>query len=93
MDQGMHLRRAVAEFIADPAAYPRKPDIVMQLSGEAWAKVYLSAQPIDDLIKSGNIEVTTGDAAEAARVLTLFDRYDPERAVVIPPASLVQGHM
>ena len=34
-----------------------------------------------------------GDAAEAVRVLDLFDRYDPERAVVVPPTTLVQGHM
>jgi len=90
---GLHVRRAVAEFIENPAAHPREPDIVLELSSEAWAKVYLSAEPIDELIEGGEIAVTTGDAAEAARVLNLFDRYDPARAVVIPPASLVQGHM
>jgi len=45
------------------------------------------------LIKGGDIAVTKGDAAQAARVLNLFDRYDPARAVVVPPASLVQEHM
>ncbi|MCW5783821.1 MAG: hypothetical protein KIT39_10975 [Nitrospirales bacterium] len=34
-----------------------------------------------------------GDAAEAGRVLDFFDRYDPKRAVVVPPATLVQDHM
>jgi alkyl sulfatase BDS1-like metallo-beta-lactamase superfamily hydrolase len=90
---GLHVRRAIAEFIEDPAAYPRDPDIVLQLSGEAWARVYLSAEPIDQLIAGGDIAVTTGDAAEAARVLNLFDRYDPARAVVVPAASLVHDHM
>ena len=90
---GLHVRRAVAEFIDDPAAYPRDPDIVLKLSPEAWAKVYLSAAPLDELIGGEEIEVTQGDAAEAARVLGLFDRYDPERAVVVPPSTLVQGHM
>jgi alkyl sulfatase BDS1-like metallo-beta-lactamase superfamily hydrolase len=90
---GLHVRRAVAEFIEEPDSYPRKADIVLKLTPEAWAKVYLSAAPIDDLIEGGEITVTTGDAAEAARVLNVFDRYDPARAVVIPPASLVQGHM
>jgi hypothetical protein len=93
MDKGMHLRRAVAEFIDDPSAYPRKPDIVMQLSGEAWAGVYLSAAPIDELIGDGQITVTAGDAAEAARVLNVFDRYDPKRAVVIPSAAHIHKHM
>ena len=90
---GLHVRRAVAEFIENPDAYPRDADIVLKLSPKAWAKVYLSAAPIDELIKGGEIAVATGDAAEAARVLSVFDRYDPERAVVVPPGTLVQGHM
>ena len=40
---GLHVRRAVAEFIEDPAVYPREADIVLELSPEAWAKGYLSA--------------------------------------------------
>jgi alkyl sulfatase BDS1-like metallo-beta-lactamase superfamily hydrolase len=90
---GLHVRRAVAEFIDDPEAYPRDPDIVLKLSGEVWAKVYLSAEPIDELIKSGEIIVTKGEAVQAARVLNLFDRYDPARAVVVPSISLIQDHM
>jgi alkyl sulfatase BDS1-like metallo-beta-lactamase superfamily hydrolase len=90
---GLHVRRAVAEFIEDPAAYPREPDIVLKLSGEAWAKVYLSAATTEALIKDGEIIVNEGDPAEAARVLDLFDRYDPSRAIVIPSATMVQDHM
>ena len=90
---GLHVRRAVAEFIEEPDAYPRDPDIMLKLSGEAWAKVYLSAGPVEQLISGGEIAVTSGDATEAARVLNLFDRYEPERAVVVPPTSLVQDHM
>ena len=84
---------AIAEFIEDPAAYPRDPDIVLKLSGEAWAKVYLSAAPTDELIEGGEIAVTAGDAAEAARALDLFDREDPVQAVVVSPSTLIQGHM
>jgi len=40
----------------------------------------------EDLIESGEIEVT-GEAAEAARLIDLFDRYVPEKAVVVPPAA------
>jgi hypothetical protein len=90
---GLHVRRAVAEFIEDPATYPRDPDIVLKLSPEAWARVYLSAAPLDELVGGDEIDVTQGDAAEAARVLGLFGRYDPEQAVVVPPSTLVQGHM
>lgn len=88
---GLHVRRAVAEFIEDPTAYPRDADIVLKLSGETWAKVYLSAKPIDELIKGEDIEVTVGDATEAARVLNLFDRYDAAKAVVVP-STLIQDH-
>jgi alkyl sulfatase BDS1-like metallo-beta-lactamase superfamily hydrolase len=89
---GLHVRRAVAEFIEDPATYPRDPDIVLKLSPEAWARVYLSAGPIEDLIEGGEIVVAEGDTAEAARILGVFDRYDPSKAVVIPTA-LIHDHM
>ena len=90
---GLHVRRAVAEFIEDPEAYPRNADIVLKLSPEAWAKVYLSAAPIDELIEGGDITVASGKTDEAVRVLEVFDRYDPARAVVVPPTTLVQGHL
>jgi hypothetical protein len=57
------------------------------------ARVYLSAAPLDELVGGEELTVTQGDAAEAARVLGLFDRQDPERAVVVPPTTLIQGHM
>ena len=44
-----------------------------------------------DLIQAGEIKVG-GDAAEAARLINLFDRYRPEKAVVIPPALLEHAH-
>jgi hypothetical protein len=56
------------------------------MSGETWAKIYLSQTTPADLIASGDIEVT-GDAAEAARVIDLFDRYVQEEAVLVPPAA------
>ena len=89
---GLHVRRAIAEFIEAPSEYLREPDILMELSEEAWAKVYLSAEPIRDLIQNGEIKVTKGDAQEAARILELFDRYDPAKAVVVPP-TIRQDHM
>ncbi len=84
---GLHLRRAVAEFVPDPDKYRRKPDVTLAMSGESWIKIYLSQDTPEALIKSGEIKVT-GDRDEAARLLNLFDRYKPERAVVIPPAFL-----
>jgi len=82
---GLHIRRAIAEFIAEPDDYSRKPDITLALSGESWAGLYLSQATPADMITSGDIKVT-GDANEAARLIDLFDRFEPEQAVVIPPA-------
>ena len=84
---GLHVRRAVAEFVASSEKHLRKPDITLSMSGETWAKFYLSQATPEDLIKSGDFKVT-GDAAEAARVLNLFDRYSPAKAVAIPPPAL-----
>lgn len=83
---GLHVRRAVAEFVASPDEHYRKPDITLAMSGETWAKLYVSQGMPEDLIESGEIEVT-GEAAEAARLIDLFDRYVPQKAVVVPPAA------
>jgi alkyl sulfatase BDS1-like metallo-beta-lactamase superfamily hydrolase len=57
------------------------------MSGESWARLYVSQATPEELINSGEIKVT-GDPDEAARLIDLFDRYSPARAVVIPTATL-----
>ncbi|MCC2111050.1 MAG: hypothetical protein KDJ16_03340 [Hyphomicrobiales bacterium] len=81
---GLHIRRAIAEFVESPDDYYRKPDITLEMSAETWAKIYISQGLPEDLIASGEIKVT-GDSAEAARAINIFDRYVPEKALVIPP--------
>jgi alkyl sulfatase BDS1-like metallo-beta-lactamase superfamily hydrolase len=88
---GLHIRRAVAEFIEEPNKHTRKPDIKLAMSGENWAKLYLSQTTPEEMIKSGDLAVT-GDAKEAARLINLFDRFSPQKAVVIPPPTLIQEH-
>ncbi|MBK0398551.1 hypothetical protein H0I76_05075 [Limibaculum sp. M0105] len=82
----LHIRRAVAEFVASPDSHYRPADVTIALSGAAWAKLYLSVASVPDLAAAGEIDIT-GDAAEAAHLIDLFDRYVPERAVVVPPAA------
>ncbi len=84
---GLHIRRAIAEFVALPDAYLRKPDVILAMSGETWARLYLSQVTPEELIESGDLEVT-GDAAEVSRLINLFDRFLPEKAVIIPSAAL-----
>ena len=81
---GLHIRRAVVEFVAEPDEYLREPDVTLTMSGDSWAKLYLSQVTPEDQIKNGDLEVE-GDSAEAVRLLNLFDRYSPKKAVVIPP--------
>lgn len=83
---GLHIRRAVAEFILSPDDHYRKPDITLAMSGETWAKLYVSQASPEALIESGEIKVN-GDPSEATRLIDLFDRYVPEKAVVVPPAA------
>jgi alkyl sulfatase BDS1-like metallo-beta-lactamase superfamily hydrolase len=84
---GLHIRRAIAEFVALPDAYNRKPDVIVSMSGETWARLYLSQATPEELIESGDLEITS-DAGEAVRLISLFDRYSPEKAVVVPSAAL-----
>jgi len=88
---GLHVRRAVAEFVSAPDKYLRAPDLTLKMSGETWARLYLSEALPEKLIEEGLISVD-GDASEAARIINAFDRYRPERAVVIPPAFLEHAH-
>jgi alkyl sulfatase BDS1-like metallo-beta-lactamase superfamily hydrolase len=73
---GLDVRRAVAEFVPDPDEYTTPPDIILRMSGDTWADLYLSRIAPEALIETGAIEVT-GDATEAARILNLFDRLEP----------------
>ena len=61
--------------------------MTVAMSGETWAQLYLSLATPEDLIEGGSITVT-GDPTEAARLIDLFDRFSPQRAVVIPPTAL-----
>ena len=87
---GLDIRRAIAEFVPNADDYGQKPDITLKMSGETWAKVYLSQTTPEQLIGDGDI-VVEGDDAEAARLLNLFDRYSPAKAVVVRPAFLEHG--
>jgi alkyl sulfatase BDS1-like metallo-beta-lactamase superfamily hydrolase len=90
-NSGLHIRRAIAEFVEEPDKHIRKPDIKVAMSGESWARLYLSQTTPEEMIENGDLRVI-GDPKEAARLINLFDRYSPQKAVVIPPATLIQDH-
>jgi alkyl sulfatase BDS1-like metallo-beta-lactamase superfamily hydrolase len=82
---GLHVRRAVAEFLDDPAEHYKPADLIMSLSGEAWVKLYLNQATVQELVKSKEIEMRRGSAEEAGRLMGLFDKYRPEKAVLVAP--------
>ena len=82
---GLHVRRAVAEFLPTPDEHYRPSDVTIGLSGEAWAGLYLSQATIKDLVAAGKAEVRQGSLEEAAALLELFDKYRPEKALLVAP--------
>jgi alkyl sulfatase BDS1-like metallo-beta-lactamase superfamily hydrolase len=81
----LHVRRAVAEFVPDPPKHYQKADIVLTLSPEAWVKIYLSQATVPELVKKGEVKVTKGTVEEAGKIVDLFDKYKPQKAVVVAP--------
>ena len=82
---GLHIRRAIAEFVANPGDYYKPADIEITMSGETWAKLYLNSASLEDLAKAEEIEINGGTLDEVSQLLDLFDVYQPEKAVLIRP--------
>jgi len=82
---GLHVRRAVAEFLPDPDEHYRDADLTIALSGEAWTGLYLSQTTIADLVGSGAADIRKGSLEQATALFDLFDRYRPEKAVLVAP--------
>ncbi len=80
---GLDVRRAVVEYIESVDDYPKEADMSVKMSAETWAAIYLSEVGTEEIIANADIKVE-GDKEEFARIISLFDRYSPEKAVVIP---------
>jgi alkyl sulfatase BDS1-like metallo-beta-lactamase superfamily hydrolase len=82
---GLHIRRAVAEFLPTPDEHYKPSDVTIGLSGEAWAGLFLSQTTIEDLVAAGQAEMRQGSVEEATALLELFDKYRPEKALLVSP--------
>jgi alkyl sulfatase BDS1-like metallo-beta-lactamase superfamily hydrolase len=83
----LHIRRGAVEYAENADRYYRKPDFTLTLTREVWTKLYLSQATVAQLADGGELKVT-GDAAACDRVLELFDKFDPTRNALIPPARV-----
>lgn len=82
---GLHIRRAVAEYLPDPDEHYKLADVVLSLSGEAWVKLYLSQASVQELVENGEITIKRGTVEEAEQLIDLFDKYRPEKALLVAP--------
>lgn len=82
---GLHIRRAVAEFLDNPDEHYKPADVILSLSGETWAKLALSEATVQQLVDNKEITMTRGTAKEADKLINLFDKYRPEKAVLVAP--------
>jgi len=76
---GLHIRRAVAEYLDDPDEHYKPADVILSLSGETWAKLYLSQATVTELVKSKEFEMRRGTAEEAEHLIGLLDNYRPQK--------------
>ncbi|HTO45325.1 MAG TPA: alkyl sulfatase dimerization domain-containing protein [Burkholderiales bacterium] len=81
----MHIRHGVVEYVENPAGYYRPADLIIELSGDAWAKLYRNEATLSDLVKARRVKVT-GDAGKADAQLAFFDSFDAERNQLVPSA-------
>jgi hypothetical protein len=82
---GLHVRRGVAEFIDKPEAYARKPDHVLRLDRETWARLYRGEIDIGQALGSGKAQAQA-DPKGVESFFAMFDRFDPGKNLLIPPA-------
>ena len=79
------VRRGVCEFVADPAAHPRQPDLSCSLTRLAWAKLFTGEATAQELATTGGIEA--GDQTRAVvALLEVFDPFDTaDNDSILPP--------
>jgi alkyl sulfatase BDS1-like metallo-beta-lactamase superfamily hydrolase len=50
---GLHVRKGIAEFVADPAKHYRPADIALTIDPKTWAALYLNSTTLEEAVKSG----------------------------------------
>jgi hypothetical protein len=55
------------------------------ICNDAWTKLHRSQATVQQLVKSREIRIKRGTAEEAGRLIDLFDKYRPERALLVAP--------
>jgi len=59
--------------------------VILFLSGETWVRLYLSQASVHDLMESRELEIGRGTTEEANELMSMFDKHQPEKAVLVAP--------
>jgi len=81
---GLHVRRGIAEFVAEPTNHYKQADIAFTIDAKTWAALYLNATTWEEAAKSGGLKMTKGSLADLKTVMDLFDKFDPSKNYTIP---------
>lgn len=81
---GLHVRKGIAEFVADPAKHYRPADIAATVDAKTWAAMYLNAVTLDEAAKSGGVKMAKGSLEDLKAVMDLFDKFDPAKNYTVP---------
>jgi len=81
---GLHVRRGIAEFVADPAKHYKQADLSFNIDSKTWADLYLNTTTLEDAAKSGGVKMTKGSMDDLKAVMDLFDKFDPSKNYTIP---------
>jgi alkyl sulfatase BDS1-like metallo-beta-lactamase superfamily hydrolase len=81
---GLHVRKGIAEFIADPTSHYKSADIVLGMDTKIWAALYLNATSLDEAAKNGGLKLSKGSLEDLKATMDLFDKFDRARNYTIP---------
>jgi alkyl sulfatase BDS1-like metallo-beta-lactamase superfamily hydrolase len=81
---GLHVRRGIAEFVADPTDHYKQADIAFTIDPKTWAALYLNATTLEEAAKSGGLKMTKGSQGDLKAVMDFFDKFDPAKNYTIP---------
>jgi alkyl sulfatase BDS1-like metallo-beta-lactamase superfamily hydrolase len=79
------VRRGVCEFVADPAAHPRPPDLACSLTRLAFAELFTGEATAHDLTDAGRLNA----GEQTSDVVALLEVFEPLNAAdnnaILPP--------
>jgi alkyl sulfatase BDS1-like metallo-beta-lactamase superfamily hydrolase len=81
---GLHVRKGIAEFVANPSSHYKQADIVFSIDPKTWTQLYLNSTTLDEAAKSGGLKLTKGSLEDLKAIMDLFDKFDPSVNITIP---------